>query len=264
MAWKIVDKYLLDLEKKRFDYIAKKIGVSIEKIKEAMKEIASLEPKPGRSFNYEKVIYLIPDVILKKNKDGYEAILNDWELPRISLNDKYKKMLKQNNTPEDAKEFLKERLKAARSLIDAVNKRKETIQKVTEAIVYVQKDFLERGKAQFKPMTLSQIANMVGKHKSTVSRAISNKYVQTPYGIFELRYFLSSGVKQKNGELVSSKTIKSKIKDLIENEGKKNPLSDQNITKRLKQKGISISRRAVAKYRAHLKILPSMSRRFTE
>ncbi|MBU4374034.1 MAG: RNA polymerase factor sigma-54, partial [Euryarchaeota archaeon] len=261
LAWQIIDKYLPDLEKKRFDYIAKKTRTSVEKIKEAMKEIANLEPKPGRCFNDEKAIHLIPDAVLKKDKDKYEVIFNDWELPRISLNDKYKKMIKQKDTPQDAREFLKERLKAARSLIEAVNKRKETIQKVTEAIVYVQKDFLDKGEAQFKPMTLSQIANMVGKHKSTVSRAISNKYVQTPYGIFELRNFLNSGVKQETGEFLSSKTIKSKIKNLIENEGKENPLTDQKITERLKQQGISISRRTVAKYRDQLKILPSQSRR---
>jgi len=261
LAWKIVDKYLTDLEKKRFDYIAKKAEVSIEKIKEVMKEIVNLEPKPGRSFDSEKVVYLIPDVILKKNKDGYEAILNNWELPHISLNDKYKKMIKQSDTPEDAREFLKERLKAARSLIDAVKRRKETIQKVTEAIVHVQKDFLNKGEFQFKPMTLSQIANMVGKHKSTISRAISNKYLQTPHGILELRYFLNSGVKQESGILFSSKTIKSKIKDLIENENKKNPLSDKKITELLKQEGISISRRTIDKYRTQLKILSSKSRR---
>lgn len=264
LAGQIVDKYLSLLEKKRFDYIAKKLKVPVETIKAALKEIASLEPKPGRSFSAERAIRLIPDALLSKNKEGYEVILNDWELPRITINDKYKKMLKQKTTPEDAKEYLKGRLKAAKGLIDAVNRRKETIQKVIEEIAYVQRDFIYKGVANFKPMTLERIAKRIGKHKSTVSRAITNKYLQTSHGIFELRYFLNSGIKQKNGEYLSSKTIKSKIKDLIKNENKENPLSDQKILEQLNQEGIFISRRVVAKYRAQLKILPSMSRQFME
>lgn len=153
------------------------------------------------------------------------------------------------------------RLKAAQSLISAIGKRKETIQKVTEAIVYIQKDFLDNGKDHFKPMTLSQIANMVDKHKSTISRTVNNKYLQTPYGIFELRHFLSSGIKQKGGKFLSSNAVKSKIKNLIDNENKDRPLSDQKITKHLKRKGISISRRTITKYRKQLKILSSLSRK---
>ena len=261
LAGQIIDKHLPPLEKKRYKYIAKKLKVSIEKIKEAMKEIAQLEPKPGRSFNTERTIRLIPDAILKKDKQGYAVIFNDWELPRINLNDKYKQMIKQTNTPQDTKEYLKERLKSAQTLIDAVRKHKETIQEVTEEIVSLQKDFLDNGEAGFKPMTLEQIAKKIGKHKSTVSRAVINKYLQTPWGILELRSFLNSGIKQKNGELFSSKAIKSKIKDLIKNENKNNPLSDQQIVGFLKREGIAISRRTIAKYRTRLKLLPSQSRR---
>jgi len=261
LAGQIIDKHLPPLEKKRYKYIAKKLKVSIEKIKEAMKEIAQLEPKPGRSFNTERTIRLIPDAILKKDKQGYAVIFNDWELPRINLNDKYKQMIKQTNTPQDTKEYLKERLKSAQTLIDAVRKHKETIQAVTEEIVSLQKDFLDNGEAGFKPMTLEQIAKIIGKHKSTIARAVTNKYLQTPWGILELRSFLNSGIKQKNGELFSSKAIKSKIKDLIKNENKNNPLSDQQIVGFLKREGIAISRRTIAKYRTRLKLLPSQSRR---
>jgi RNA polymerase sigma-54 factor len=261
LAGQIIDKYLSYLEKKRFEFIAKKLKVSVERIKDAIKEIAHLEPKPGRSFNTERAARLIPDAILERNNDRYEVILNDWELPSLNLNPKYKKMLKQKNVAEDTKEYLRERLKAAKSLINAINKRKETIHKVTEAIVYIQKDFLDNGMQNLKPMTLSQIANLVDKHKSTVSRTVNNKYLQTPDGIFELRHFLNSGVKQENGEFYSSKAIKSKIKELIENENKENPLTDQQIVDLLKLENISISRRAIAKYRHQLKILPSQSRR---
>ena len=233
----------------------------VERIKEAIKEIASLEPKPGRSFNTERAVRLIPDAIVKRNNDKYEVILNDWELPRLSLSPKYKRMLKQEDITEDTKEYLGEKVKQAKFLINAINKRKETIQKVTEAIVYIQRDSLDNGMQNLKPMTLAQIANLVGKHKSTVSRTISNKYLQTPDGIFELRHFLNSGVKQENGEFYSSKAIKSKIKDLIENENKRNPLADQQIADLLKLENISISRRAIAKYRNQLRILSSQSRR---
>jgi RNA polymerase sigma-54 factor len=188
-------------------------------------------------------------------------MLNDWELPSLTLNPKYKRMLKQKDVTEDTKEYLKERLKAAKFLINAINKRKETIHKVTEAIVYIQKNSLDNGIQNLKPMTLSQIANLVGKHKSTVSRTISNKYLQTPGGIFELRHFLNSGLKQENGEFYSSRAIKSRIKELIENENKENPLTDQQIANHFKQEGIFISRRAIAKYRSQLKILPFQSRR---
>jgi len=261
LAGQIVDKYLPFLEKKRYEYIAKKLKRSVEEIKNAVKEIAKFQPRPGCSFSQEITQRLIPDAILKKNKDGYEVIPNDWELPRLSLNPKYKEMLKKNDTPAEVKEYLQERLNAGRSLIDAVNKRKETIQKITEEVVYAQKDFLDNGAMHFKPLTLSQIADRIGKHKSTVSRAISNKYVHTPYGIFELRNFINSGVKQENGELFSSKTIKAKIKALIESEKKKKPLSDMGISTALKQEGILVSRRTIAKYRHQLKILPSKSRR---
>jgi len=257
----IIDKYLPYLEKKRFEFIAKKLKVTVERIKEAIKEIANLEPKPGRSFNTERTVRLIPDAILKKNNDRYEVMLNDWELPSLNLNPKYKRMLKQKDVAEDTKEYLKERLGAAKFLINAINNRKETIKKVAEAIVYIQKDFLDNGMQNLKPMTLSQIAHLVDKHKSTVSRTVNNKYLQTPDGIFELRHFLSSGVKQENGEFYSSKAIKSKIKELIENETKENPLTDQEVVNLLKTEGISISRRTIAKYRHQLKVLSSQSRK---
>lgn len=261
LAGQIVDKYLPYLEKKRFEFIARKLKTPVQKVKEAIKEVADLEPKPGRSFSAEKTTRLIPDAVLRKNKEDHEIIFNDSELPRLNLNAKYINMLKQKDVPEDTKEYLRERLKAARALINAVNKRKETLKKIVEEIVHTQKEFFDKGATSFKPMTLTQIAKAVDKHKSTVSRAIVNKFLQTQEGIFELRYFLNSGVKQENGEFFSSKMIKSKMKGLIENENRENPFSDQKITEHLKGEGIFISRRTVTKYRDKLKFLPSKSRR---
>jgi RNA polymerase sigma-54 factor len=261
LTYTIVDKYLHFLEKKRFDYIAKGENISIEKIKEALKEIAALEPKPGRSFNAEKTINLIPDVLLKKKGNNYEVIYNDWDLPSIIVNDKYKKMLLQKDISPDTNEYLKEKLKTAYLLINAIRKRKNTIREITKEIVCFQKGFLDKGISDFKPMTLEQIAKRTGKHKSTISRSVTGKYLQTPWGIFELRYFLNSGVKQKDGRIISSKNIKSKIKNLLENENKEKPLTDQKMTEHLNQQGISLTRRTVTKYRKNLKILSSQSRK---
>ncbi|MFH1856788.1 MAG: RNA polymerase factor sigma-54 [Candidatus Omnitrophota bacterium] len=260
LAGRIIDKFLPFLEKKRYKYVASKLKVSVEDVKQALKEITALEPKPGRSFNTETAMHLIPDAQIIKNRQDYEVLFNS-ELPDISLNIKYKQMLIQKNTPQDVKQYLTERLQAAKFLIDAIAQRKETLQKVIEDIVYIQKDFLDNGPDKFKPMTLEQIAKRIGKHKSTVSRAINNKYIQTPWGILELRYFLNSGIKQKDGESFSSKAIKSKIKELIEGEDKKNPLMDQQIAVLLKQEKISIAPRTTTKYRNQLKIPSSKVRR---
>ena len=261
LSGQIINKYLPYLERKRFEFIAKKLKCSVERIKEAIKEIAQLEPKPGRSFNTERTVRLIPDIILERNNDKYEVVLNDGQLPSLSLNPKYKALLKTKDISEDTKEYLRDRLKSARSLINALNKRRQTLQKVAEAICLIQRDFLDKGLFNLKPMTLTQVARLVGRHKSTVSRAIANKYLQTPYGIFELEQFLNSGVKQGNGILYSSKAIKLKIKELIKTENKEIPLTDQEIAQHLKLEGISISRRTIAKYRHQLKILSFPSRR---
>ena len=264
LAAQLLDKCFVFLTKRKYRDIAKKLEVSPESVKKAVQKISCLEPKPGRSFNTEKTVYLKPDMILKEDGKKYDVLFNNRELPRISLNNKYKIMLRQKNISQDTKEYLRERLNAARSLIAAINNHKNTLKKIAEAIIFFQKDFLDEGVTGLKPLTLKEIAVKVGKHKSTVSRAISNKYIQTSNSILELRYFLNSGIKQKNGKFISSKAIKSKIQKLISNENKEKPLSDQKISRRFTQKkGISVSRRTIAKYRSQLKILPSNLRRFS-
>jgi len=170
-------------------------------------------------------------------------------------------MIKQEGIAEEAKEYLRERLATSRYLMYALRKRKETISKIMEEVISLQQDFLDNGEPYFKPLTLEYIAKKIGRHKSTVSRAIANKYVETPWGILALRSFFSSGIRQENGTLFSSKAAKSQIKELIEEENKEKPLTDQEITYLLQQKGISLSRRAVAKYRYQLRILSSKSRK---
>ena len=263
LAAQLLDKCFAFLTKRRYRDIAKKLKVSLKSVKEAVQKISCLEPNPGRSFNTEKTVYLKPDIILKEAGKKYDVLFNNRELPRINLNNKYKIMLRQKNISRETKEYLQERFKAARSLITAINNHKNTLKKIAEAIVYFQKDFLDEGTSELKPLTLKEIAIKVKKHKSTVSRAISNKYIQTSNGILKLRYFLNSGIKQKNGKFISSKVIKSKIQKLISNENKEKPLSDQRISRHFTQKGILISRRTITKYRNQLKILPSTLRRFS-
>lgn len=261
-AYKIVDSYMGHLEKKRFYYIAKRLGIGIEKVREAVNEITRLEPKPGRSFNAERPVQVIPDLLLMKDKGRYRITLNDQGLPRIRLNEKYIQMMKKGSTPGDVKQYLRERMGRAKALISALEKRENTIREAAEAIVDIQKDFLDKGEIDFKPMTLSRIASRIGKHKSTVSRVLANKYIETPRGVFALRSFLNSGVRQENGLMQSSKTIKSKILNLIKEENKKACLSDREIKELLKAKyQISIARRTIAKYRKCLKIPSSSSRR---
>ena len=271
LATQLLDKYFDFLTGRKYRDIAKKLStrggsayggkISLEKIKEAVQEISHLEPKPGRSFGTEKTVYLKTDLILKENGKEYEIMFNNWELPRINLNNKYRVMLRQKNIPRDTKEYLRERLKAARSLIIAISNHKNTLKEIAKNIIYFQKDFLDEGAAGLKPLTLREIAIKVGKHKSTVSRAISNKYIQTPNGIHELRYFLNSGIKQENGKFISSKATKSRLKEIILNENKEKPLSDQRISRCFTQEGIFISRRTITKYRNRLKMPPSNLRR---
>ncbi len=258
LAARIIDKYLPCLEKKRYGYIAKMLGETEEKIKESIEIIATLEPKPGRSFSRDNSPRLVPDVILKKSGDYYQAILNDEQLPQININHKYRLMAAEKNASEEVREYLKERLEAARSLICAIEKRKETLREITRELALAQKGFLDNGEPELCPLTLGDIAKKIGKHKSTICRAIANKYVQTPWGILELSYFFDPGVRQKNGLLFSSKAIKSEIKGLLGNE--ETPLTDREIVDSLRKKGIHICRRTLAKYRMQLKIPSSRLR----
>lgn len=266
LVFKIVDKYLSLLEKRNYEDVAKKLSsknekISVAKVKEALKELAHLEPKPARFIENIKTICIIPDVIINKNKQNYEIVLNENEIPHLIINDKYKKIIKQKDVPSDTKAYLQKELQGALFLIDAVNRRKETIKMIVEYIVKTQKDFFNNKALGLKPLTLERIAMEVGKHKSTISRAIKDKYIQTPYGVFEACYFLTSKIKQENGEDISSNTIKLKIKELIKNENKTKPLTDREITELLNKEKILINRRTVTKYRRQLKIPPSRLRR---
>lgn len=255
-----VDYHLNEIAEGKYSYLAKLYNVSLKEVQAAVDVIKRLNPKPGSSFSSTAdVKYIVPDVQVVKRNGEYFVIVNDSLLPRLKINNYYQAILKSHD--EEAKKYVSSKLQSAIWLIKGLESRRETLYKVVKAIVEIQKDFFERGVSYLKPMTQKQIADMVGIHESTVSRAINGKYVDTPRGLFKIKFFFQSGISNKNGSEFSAETIKNLIKKLIEEEDPKSPLSDQKIADILKEKNINISRRTVAKYREECNIPSTIKRR---
>jgi RNA polymerase sigma-54 factor len=259
----LIKHHLKDLEKKNYENIAKSMGKDLEDIIALSKIIYEMDPKPGRSFSSGDTQYVTPDVYVYKVGDEYLVSLNDDGLPRLRISNFYKNALKEvkDETNKGAQDYIKDKLKSAVFLLKSIQQRQRTIYRVTEAIVRHQKDFFDKGPAFLKPMILRDIANDVSLHESTVSRVTSNKYVHTPRGIFELKYFFNSGINKTGGDTMASESVKLRIKEMVANEDHKDPISDQKIVELLKNEGIEIARRTVAKYRDVLGVLPSSKRK---
>jgi len=261
IQWKIISDFWDDFQKGKFEDIAKKIKIRLEEVYKAIGEISKLEPKPGREISEGVIRYIIPDVIVEKRGDGkYSIIINNEGIPHLRVSRFYKKYLLQKDVSPEGKSFIKEKIKSALNLIKAMHQRRETLFKITSAIIEKQKEFLEKGIEYLKPLSLKEISKEVGMHESTVSRVTTNKYIQTPKGIFSYRFFFNVKIKKVEGEEVSSKSVKDVIKNIIE-EDKENILTDSKIMKILLERGINISRRTVAKYREELGILPASKRK---
>ncbi len=256
----LITHHIKDLEKKNYDGIAKAMARDISEIAEMCKIIFSMDPKPGRAYAPADTQYVTPDVYVYKVGDDYMVSLNEDGLPRLKISNFYKNMLKQSGN-EKTQEYIQEKLRSAVWLIKSIHQRQRTIYKVTDSIVKHQREFFDKGAAFIKPMVLRDIAADIGMHESTVSRVTTAKYVHTPQGIFELKYFFNSGINTTDGESLASESVKLKIKELISREDHKNPYSDQQIVEMLLKDGIEIARRTVAKYRDVLKILPSSRRK---
>jgi RNA polymerase sigma-54 factor len=258
----VVGRHLDDIAANRLSVIAREYGISKEEAQVVADVIKKLEPKPGRAFsNGTDPNYIIPDVIVEKTADGYSVTVSNDEMPRLMVSPYYRKVMKQEGKDSGAAQFLSQRLNSAMWLIKSVNQRRETIRKVSEAVVRRQEDFLDRGRKHLKPLTLRTIAEEVGIHESTVSRAVNGKYMQTPRGVFEIKYFFSSGTGRNSAESVASGGVKVHIEDIIRGEDPRSPISDQQIADRLGASGIDISRRTVAKYRDEMGIPSSSARR---
>lgn len=261
LAYQVVENYLVDLAKNKTKLIAKGLKVPLEQVKAALKEISALEPKPGRSFGQVEARRILPDIIVEKREDNYEIIINDRALPPLKVSCQYKNLLESKDTPQETKVYLKEKLNSALWLFKAINQRRETILRVAECIVQTQREFFEQGQGHLKPLTMKEVARIVERNESTISRVVNSKYMQTPYGMFELSYFFSGSFKSNGQDIVSTDTVKTQIAALIEDEDPRRPLSDDKIVSLLRAQGINVARRTVAKYREKLKILPSHLRK---
>lgn len=257
----MINNHLRDLEKKNFDAIAKAMNKDIREIAEMSQIIYEMDPKPGRAYASNDTQYVTPDVYVYKVGDDYVVSLNEDGMPRLKISNFYKNMLKGGGASKAEQEYIQDKVKSAVWLIKSIHQRNRTIYKVTDSIVKHQREFFEKGGAHLKPMVLRDIANDIGMHESTVSRVTTAKYVHTPQGIYELKYFFNSGISSSDGDSLASESVKLKIKDLVGQEDTKNPLSDQKIAEILAKEGIQIARRTVAKYREVLKILPSSQRK---
>lgn len=258
----IIENHLKDLEKKNFLVIAKAMGVEVEYVADLCQIIFDMDPKPGRLFMSQETHFITPDVYIHKVADEYVVLLNEDGLPRLRVSSLYKNLLKvEKGGSKDTQEYIQDKLRSAVWLIKSIHQRQRTIYKVTESIIKHQADFFEKGPVFIKPMVLRDVANDIEMHESTVSRVTTNKYVHTPRGIFELKYFFNSGINKTNGNAVASESVKLKMKALVDDEDPQHPLSDQKIVDFLKKDGIKIARRTVAKYREVLKILPSSKRK---
>jgi len=255
----IVEKHFEDLERRRYPDIARALKLSLDRIMESIEEIQGLEPKPGRRFSTSDQRYIAPDVSIHKLGDDYVVVLNEEGIPRLRVNALYRSLLRRSS--DEAKQYVEQKLRSAVWLIKSVEQRQRTLRKVTQSLVKFQREFLDKGVAFLRPLALRDVGEDIGMHESTISRVTTNKYVETPQGLFELKYFFHSGIASDTGEMVSSVSIKKKIRDMVAAEEATKPLSDQDVALVLRGQGLTIARRTVAKYREELGIMPSHQRR---
>jgi len=261
LEYKIISDYMEDLGKRRFPEIARRMNRNVEEVQKCANNIAQLNPRPGQTFAAAPQNYVLPDVTVEKVDGDYQIILNNEQIPHLRISNIYKDIIAQGNNGSEVKDYIRDKIRGGKFLIRSIHQRQQTISNIAQQIVSRQRDFLEHGSSQLKPMTMKEIADAVGVHETTVSRAVSGKYMATPQGIFEMKYFFTPGYQTATGESMSNTSVKETILDLIKNEDGHSPLSDQEIVQILCQRGVPVARRTVAKYRTELNILPSNMRR---
>ena len=255
---KMLKSHLGNLEKKNYQAIARDLKVAVEEIYEAAKVIMEFDPRPGRQYSSDEPRYITPDVYVHKVGDKYFVVPNDDGLPKLKISNFYRAAI---GDSKSAKDYIQDKLRSAQWLIRSIQQRQRTIIKVTESIIKFQREFFDKGIAHLKPLILRDVAEDIGMHESTISRVTTAKYVHTPQGIYELKFFFNSGISRTNGDDLASQAVKSKIKKIIGDEDPKRPLSDQKIVDALKTTGIDIARRTVAKYREQMGLLSSSKRK---
>jgi RNA polymerase sigma-54 factor len=262
LAEAILRNYMDRLENRDYDPIARGLGVTVEEVAEAVSVITSLDPRPGRRLSDDETVYISPDIYVFKVGDEYEIVLNEDGLPKLRINSFYRDVLMSKGAyAESTKEYIQDKLKSAAWLIKSIHQRQRTIYRVTQSIVRFQHEFLDKGIAHLKPLVLRDVAEDIEMHESTISRVTTNKYVHTPQGVYELKYFFNSAISGPGGEGVASESVKQRIREIIKGENRKKPYSDQEVAEILKADSINVARRTVAKYRETMGILPSRRRR---
>lgn len=261
LEYRIVEYHLADLGKRRFPEIGRKLGIPPDQVQKHANFIGTLDPRPGQIFTPDPNNYVLPDVNVEKISGEYCITLNGEQIPHLRISNTYKDLMSQEGNGPEVKDYIREKIRSGKFLIKSIHQRQQTIHNIATEIVKHQHEFLERGAAHLKPLTMVQIANIVGVHETTVSRAISGKYMATPQGVFDLKYFFTPGYQTAEGENMSNTSVKGSIAELVKNEDTSHPLSDKEIVKILSERGIPIARRTVAKYRNELNILPSNMRK---
>jgi RNA polymerase sigma-54 factor len=261
LEYKIISEHMQDLGKRRFPEIARRMGISAEQVQKCANSIAQLDPRPGAIFAEAPKNYVLPDVTVEKVNNNYQVILNGEQIPHLRISNTYKDIMAQDSNGNEVKDYIRDKIRSGKFLIKSIHQRQQTISNIAHQIVSRQREFFDKGSAFLKPMTMVQIADAVGVHETTVSRAISGKYMSTPQGVFEMKYFFTPGYQTATGESMSNTSVKEAILDLVKAEEGNSPLSDKEIVEILSKRGIPIARRTVAKYRTELNILPSNMRR---
>jgi RNA polymerase sigma-54 factor len=261
LAARIVRDHFALLTRRRIPEIARKLGARMEDVQSAIEDISVLDPSPGRRFAEDSNRVVSADVTVEKDGGEWKIILNTDYIPRLRISNTYKELIAKGTLSKSEVDYLREHIRSGKFLINSIQQRQQTIERITREIIKVQGEFFEHGVSKLKPLTMTQIASVVGVHETTVSRAIANKYIRTPHGVFEFKYFFTPGYEADSGASVSNTSVKEMINDLIMIEDKAHPLSDQELVTKLQEKGINIARRTVAKYREELNVLPSNLRR---
>ncbi|HEX7617722.1 MAG TPA: RNA polymerase factor sigma-54 [Verrucomicrobiae bacterium] len=261
LEYRIVRDFMNELGKRRIPEISRGTGQPIEEVQAALARISRLEPRPGRAFLPDNDQYVLPEVFVQRNGDDFVVTTNDEQIPHLRISNTYKDLMARGGNPPEVKNYIREKIRAGKFLIKSLHQRQQTILNIAREIVKRQREFMDKGLAHLKPMTMAQIAGVVGVHETTVSRAVSGKYMQTPQGIFEMRFFFTAGLHSSAGADVSNASVKDMIGEIFKNEDTARPLPDQEVVSMLAAKGITIARRTVAKYRDELHILPSNLRK---
>jgi RNA polymerase sigma-54 factor len=249
------------LSRRRIPELSRKLGAAPDDVQAAIEEIGKLDPAPGRRFAEDNNRVVVPDVVVEKDGDEWKIHLNSDYIPRLRLSSTYRELIAKGTLSKEERDYLRERMRSGKFLIDSIEQRQRTIERITREIIKAQTPFFENGVAHLRPLTMTQIADIVGVHETTVSRAIANKYMKTPHGVFEFKFFFTTGYQADSGASVSNTSVKELLADLVALEDKSAPLSDQELVAKLQEKGLTLARRTVAKYREELGILPSNLRR---